>query len=102
MQFPEPKETCLGYAAQGTSGSGSGRGYARSIVNAMCDAIGRGVVELRHFEQLGILEEGFGPDRISDITTTILKPELIRYTQEIALPILGRNGRRPRAAGDAG
>lgn len=84
LQFPEPGETCLGYTAQGTRGAGSGKGFARFIATAMCDAIGRGVVELRHFEQLGILEEGIGPDRISDITCTVLKPELIRYSQDIA------------------
>lgn len=84
LQFPEPEETCLGYTALGTRGAGSGRGFAGRIASAMCDAIGRGVTQLDHFEQLDILEEGIGPDRISDITTTILKPELIAYTQAIA------------------
>lgn len=84
MQFPEPRETCLGYASGSTSGSGGGEGLAKLIVAAMGDAIARGVTELRHFEQLGILNEGIGPDRISDITCTILKPRLIAYTQRIA------------------
>jgi hypothetical protein len=84
LQFPEPPETCLGYTSRGTGGAGSGKGFAKFIASSMCDAVGRGIVELRHFEQLGILEEGIGPDRISDITCTILKPELISYTQQIA------------------
>lgn len=84
LQFPEPAETCLGYTANSTRGSGSGKRFAGFMAGSMCDAISRGVVQLRHFEELGILEEGIGPDRISDITTTILKPELIAYTQEVA------------------
>jgi hypothetical protein len=84
MKFPEPAETCLGYTAAGTGGSGGGGELARLIVAAMCDAIGRGVNELKHFEQLGILNDGIGPDRISDITCTILKLRLISYTQKIA------------------
>ena len=84
LQFPEPGETCLGYTARGTGGAGTGKRFASFMAAAMCDAIGRGVTELRHFEQLDILEEGIGPDRISDVATTILKPELTEYTQEIA------------------
>lgn len=84
LQFPEPSETCLGYTAGGTRGSGSGRGFSGLIAGAMCDAIARGTVRLRHFEELGILNEGIGPDRISDITCTILKPELVSYTQRVA------------------
>lgn len=84
LEFPEPAEACLGYTARGTRGAGSGGGFAGLISSAMCDAIGRGVTKLDHFEQLDILREGIGPDRISDITTTILKPELIEYTQDIA------------------
>jgi hypothetical protein len=84
LAFPEPSETCLGYTARGSRGSGSGAGFARLVASAMCDAIARGVVELRHFEELGILEEGIGPDRISDIATTILKPQLVAYTQSVA------------------
>jgi hypothetical protein len=84
LKFPEPTETCLGYTAVGTDGAGSGKGFANSIAAAMCDAIGRGVKSLEHFEQLDIFQDGIGPDRISDITTTILKDDLVRYTQEVA------------------
>jgi len=82
--FTEPKELCLGYTAKGTAGLGSGRGYAETIASAIADAIKRGLKHPRHFEELGILNEGIGADRISDITCTILKSRLIRYTQEIA------------------
>jgi hypothetical protein len=82
--FKEPHELCLGYTARGTHGAGSGRGFARTIAAAISDAITRGLDRPSHFEELGILRRGIGPDRISDATCTILKPRLIAYTQGIA------------------
>lgn len=84
LTFTEPKELCLGYTAKGTQGAGGGLGYARLIAKAIVNAIKRGLTHPKHFEELGILNEGIGSDRISDITATVLKPELILYTQEIA------------------
>ena len=84
LRFAEPKECCLGYTARGTAGAGSGAGHAKLIAEAMCEAITRGLTHLQHFEELGILNEGFGPDRISDIACNILKPRLIAYTQAVA------------------
>jgi hypothetical protein len=85
LVFKEPKEFCLGYTSKGTSGLGSGTGYAESIAEAIAEAIKRGLAHPRHFEELGILNEGIGPDRISDITCTILKSRLVEYTQSIAV-----------------
>jgi hypothetical protein len=51
---------------------------------AIEDAIKRGIIHPSHFEELGVLNEGIGPDRISDIACTILKAHLISYTQTIA------------------
>jgi hypothetical protein len=85
LVFREPKEFCLGYTSRGTSGSGSGTGYAATIGEAISEAIQRGLEHPRHFEELGILNEGIGADRISDITCTVLKSRLVEYTREIAL-----------------
>jgi hypothetical protein len=84
LHFPEPREFCLGYTEQGTRGSGSGLGYARLIAAAMEDAIARGLQDLRHFEELGVLNEGIGPDRISDLTCNVLRGDLMKYTKEVA------------------
>jgi hypothetical protein len=84
LTFAEPREFCLGYTAKGTQGAGSGAGYARLIAAAIVDAIKRGLTHPKHFEELGILNEGIGADRISDITCTILKPDLIAYSNSIA------------------
>lgn len=84
LTFPEPREMCLGYTEAGTRGSGSGRGNAKLIAEAMWKAIQRGVEHLEHFEQLGIFQEGIGPDRVSDIVCTVIKPRLVEYTQAVA------------------
>jgi hypothetical protein len=84
LTFAEPLELCLGYTHSGTSGAGSGRGFARSMAKLIADSISRGVDNIEHFEILGIFEKGIGRDRISDIACTILKPQLINYTQKVA------------------
>lgn len=84
LRFPEPSEYCLGYVKAGTAGAGSGRGYAKAMAGAINDAIKRGVKRIEHFEELGIFNEGMGPDRISDMTCNILRPMFIRYTQGVA------------------
>lgn len=83
MMFPEPKEFGLGYVGTGTSGAGTGGDTANRIVRAMVQAITRGLINLKHFEELGLLVPSIGRDRISDITCNILKDKFIAYTQEI-------------------
>jgi hypothetical protein len=83
LTFPEPREFCLGYTKSGTDGAGGGNKYARLMARAMESAIQRGLTDLRHFEELGIINEGIGPDRISDFTCNILKSRFIAYTRAI-------------------
>lgn len=83
MTFPEPREFGLGFVAEGQAGSGSGKGLAAKIVEAMGEAIERGLQDLHHFEELGLLVPGIGRDRISDITCNVLKPRFIAYTQRV-------------------
>lgn len=84
LTFREPKEMCLGYTSQGTSGLGGGVERAGAIARAIEDAIQRGLTSLRHFEELGIFNKGIGPDMISDMVCNILKPKFVEYTQGIA------------------
>ncbi|MEV5574442.1 hypothetical protein AB0L06_30780 [Spirillospora sp. NPDC052269] len=81
MEFPEPREFRLGYVEASSNGSGNGRGLAKKVVEAMSEAIKRGLEDIRHFEELGILVPGIDKDRISDVTCNLLKPNFIEYTQ---------------------
>jgi hypothetical protein len=83
MLFPEPSEVGLGFVRRGTGGAGTGRGFARRIVEAMALAIEAGLSDLTRFEELGVLVEKIGRDRISDITCNLLKAQLIAYTQDV-------------------
>ena len=84
LTFKEPREFCLGYTESGTGGAGGGPGYARLIAAAMVEAIQRGLADLHHFEELGILEKGIGVDRIADLACNILKSRFIDYTKAVA------------------
>lgn len=83
MKFPEVEEICLGYASRGTSGFGSGGGFSEMIVSSIYESIEMGITCINNFEEIGLFNEGFGCDRISDMTATLLKQEIINYTQSI-------------------
>ncbi|WP_248126690.1 hypothetical protein [Micrococcus lacusdianchii] len=84
LTFPEPAEFCLGYTSASTKGSGGGAGRAVAIADGIAVAIAAGLKHPEHIEEIGILNERFGADSISDATLNILKAHFIRYTQTIA------------------
>lgn len=84
LTFPEPYELGLGYTARGTKGAGSGVNFAARMVDGIAVAIAAGLTNPEHIEEIGILNEGIGADRISDATANIIKEQLIIYTQDIA------------------
>ena len=81
--FPEAEELCLGYTKAGTHGLGSGREMGTIMASAIWDAIQAGMLNLDHFEEVAILRENIGPDRISDITANLLRHRLAKYTLQI-------------------
>lgn len=83
LVFPEVEELCLGYASGDTKGAGSGAGFAKVITEALWEAVEAGIKEFSHFEEVGILREGIGADRISDITANLLRNRLAAYTQAV-------------------
>jgi hypothetical protein len=83
LLLPEMQELCLGYASVGTKGSGTGKGLAKDIAEVLWIAVKAGLKEIKHFEEIGILREGVGADRIGDITAGILRHRLARYTAAV-------------------
>lgn len=106
LTFPEPAEFGLGYTAVGTNGSGSGVQFARRMVDGIAVAIAAGLTQPEHIEEIGILNEGIGADRISDTVANVLKSRFIAYTQQIArnhnLPMEIHRVRNARCALKAG
>lgn len=83
MSFPEVEEICLGYAESDTGGAGSGGKFSKIIVDSIYESIELGIENYNFFEEIGLFNLGFGCDRISDMTATLIKKELVEYTQNI-------------------
>lgn len=83
LVFREAQEFCIGFASEGNPGSGTGRGFALLMCEAILEAIEAGLENVSHFEEIGILREGIGADRISDITASILRHRFALYTTSI-------------------
>jgi hypothetical protein len=85
LRIREVSELCLGYTKFGVRGSAAGSKLALDMTEAIYEVIKRGKKEISHFEEIGIIKEGIGADRISDITAAILKQKLIQYTQSACI-----------------
>ncbi|GAA4366377.1 hypothetical protein [Agromyces bauzanensis] len=105
LTFPEPFELGLGYTAVGTRGSGAGDRFAARMADGIAVAIAAGLTQPEHIEEIGILNEGIGADRISDATANVIKAQLISYTQEVArrhsVPLAPHKVRHARVSLDA-
>lgn len=85
LTFPEPSEFCLGYTSVGTRGSGGGPAVARQMTDGIAIAIAAGLKDPEHIEEIGILNEGIGADRISDALCNVLKGRFITYTRAVVV-----------------
>lgn len=79
----EPNETHLGLSKHQARGHAMGDGLARDIWQALLnsDAAKSGLLE--DLEDTALFVEGVGFDIISDITTNIIRSQLIQFTQQV-------------------
>lgn len=83
MAFHEFKGTCLGYGAGSIEGSGWGRGTSEKVMRTAKEIVDLGIDDPHLFTVLALIEDGIGADRISDMVTRVIIPDLIAFTERV-------------------
>lgn len=84
LVFREPPYVGLGYSSNKKTGSGIGLGLARKLTVTASQIVAAGIKDPLIFELVGLLEYGIGADRISDMTASIIMPDLLRFSERVA------------------
>lgn len=82
FKFSEISWTCLGYSSS-VRGSGFGPALTDTTLKTASEIVSLGITDIDFFMGLSLLEEGIGPDRISDMTTNIIIESLIDFTLRV-------------------
>ena len=82
VNFSEVNETCLGFSKNKPRGNGLGTKGTQDFLEAIKNskAVNLGILE--SLEDIKVFVQGVSSDRISDMTTNIIRKLLIEYTQE--------------------
>jgi len=83
LTFREISQLSLGYSSSSVKGSAIGPKLARSITLTAHEIITAGIKDPEIFELIGLLEDGIGADRISDMTARVILEYLLEYSQRI-------------------
>jgi hypothetical protein len=84
LRFREEHGAALGYSSAGGSGRGIGEGLAELIVQRGKEIVDLGIDDPEIFEVIGLFQEGFGSDLLSDMAVSILKSRFFAYTERVA------------------
>lgn len=82
--FKEMPGVSIGYGQKGRSGSGVGPKLARELIKSAQEVISMGIKDPEIFALLGLFEEDFGADRLSDMTIRIIHGEILAFTQRVS------------------
>lgn len=94
----EPNETCFGLSVGTPQGRGIGGAQAIDLYDKLADSQAAQTGILSELSDCELLIPGIGRDKISDITTNIIRNHLIEYTQA-QCDVLGIELRGTRASG---
>lgn len=82
--FKELRGAAIGYGVTRSDGNAIGPVLGRRLVETAEEIISMGIKDPEIFELLGLFEEGFGADRLSDMTMRIIRDDLYKFTARIA------------------
>ena len=101
LTFREVGGVGLGFSKKRDTGSAVGPELAEGLLATACDLVAAGYDDPAIFELAGVLQDDFGPDRISDMTISIILPHILRFTERVARD-LGVPAERVRIRGHDG
>jgi hypothetical protein len=78
----EPNETHLGYSRARPRGAGIGELQSEQLYEALKDSAAVQTGFISRLEETELLIDGVGRDKISDLTTNIIRSKLAEYTKE--------------------
>ncbi len=78
----EPNETRLGFSRGRPQGAGIGYGQSEQLLEALQESSAVRTGFISSLEEAEILIEGVGRDKISDLSTNIIRRHLAEYTKE--------------------
>jgi hypothetical protein len=80
-QLQEPSETYLGLSAGQPAGRGVGSFQAQKLLDAISGSEALKTGRLEDLSELALYVEGINRDKVSDLTTNIIRHQLVLYTQ---------------------
>lgn len=87
LTFDEEHGTALGYANAGRHGRGIGIHLAHILVTRGREIVELGIDAAEMFELIGLFQEGFGPDLLSDMAVAILRERFLSYTERVTVEL---------------
>lgn len=82
FRFSEPHETCLGLSKSGTKGKSLGNDDATKLFQYILDSGAMDSGLISHVNDIKIFVDNISHDKISDLTTNVIRKHLIEYTQD--------------------
>lgn len=82
QHLQEPNETRLGLSAKRPQGAGIGAFQAEKIFEALSDSAAVRTGFLSSLEECELMIDGIGRDKISDLTTNVIRGHLAQYTKD--------------------
>src|SRR3989344_22763 len=81
--FPEIRGTGIGYGRSSDDGAAIGPTLSRELAETASELLDMGIEDPALFEVMGLFQDGFGPDRLSDALINILLEEILGYTERV-------------------